>query len=146
METTNSPAVEAPVNSKKLKTTSMKLSPDTLAKLKELVASMNFGTNDELLQFMIAQITFASCSDRIPKRSQAVAEVQDLFKRVLVKFTENFDMVSDVAQAYENSIADMRNEHKAEIQSLHDKIQALEQENNTLKEVIDRFGSERNKQ
>ncbi len=146
MDTTTTVVPKEATDAKKLKTTSMKLSADTQEKLRELVASMSFKTQDELLQFLISQLTFAGCSEHVPNRSQAVAEVQSLFKRLLDKYTENFDMANDIAQVYEDKITEIQKNFQEKIHQLEEKNQQLERDNLTLKEALDRVGGERSKQ
>ena len=119
-----------------LKSTSMRLSEQTLKALKDVARNENLPNQDSAIKWLLASATFAKGSERFPERSQTLGEIQDLFGRIITKIDENFNLMADVKTDAEKRIADKEAELTAKIDTLKQQIIEKNIKIETLQEAL----------
>lgn len=124
----------------KTKKTSMCLSESTQVALKKLVHEHKLRNQDEAIKFLINAAAFTQVSPEAENRKQAVYEIQDLFRRIMVKITENFDLMADIKADAEREIADKEFDYKRIIEALKEELREKEIRIKALEDSLDRVG------
>ena len=119
-----------------LKSTSMRLSEQTLKALKDVARNENLPNQDSAIKWLLASATFAKGSVRFPERSQTLGEIQDLFGRIISKIEENFNLMADMKADAEKQVADKEEELTAKITMLKQQINDNNIKIATLQEAL----------
>ena len=127
-------------SNEKTKKTSMCLSESTQKALKDLVYEQKLRNQDEAIRFLIAAASFCQSSPGLPNRKQALNDIQDLFRRIMVKITENFDLIADIKADAELEVANKEAELNAKISELEKQLREKEIQLNALKEALASVG------
>lgn len=124
-----------------LKSTSMRLSEQTLKALKDVAKNENLPNQDSAIKWLLASATFAKASDSLPERSQTLCEIQELFSRIMSKIEENFNLMADIQADSQNEVANKELELNAKICELEKQLRDKDIQIQALKEAFASVGS-----
>ena len=120
----------------KTKKTSLCLSESTQAALKALVYEHNLRSQDEAIKFLIDAASFTQSSPGLPNRKQALYDIQELFRRIMAKIAENFDVIADIKADAEQEVANKESELNAKICELEKQLRDKDIQIQALKDAF----------
>lgn len=97
-----------------------------------IVKDRGLKTQNEAIELAIQALNLGSASEILPEKEQAVAEITNLFRRIITIITDSFYVISDAKADFEGKANELRNDYAQE-------ITCLKTENEKLKQKVSDF-------
>ena len=123
-----------------VKKTSMRLRASTQAALKAVVAKEGLNSNDAALRLLLETAGLGEAANRVPHRKQTLEDVQELIRRLIAKFEDNFDQIADTIDEAERKTAEIETRLNAIIKDLQDILKERDALIETYKDALNRVG------